>query len=106
MAAAYQQLDALLRDPNTLIFPTFGIGQGGPSSLLQSFWLNQAFDRYINEGADLETELADAQVITQSYMECAANITVDTSDAQAARGDLFQSMLNCATSADPEFSLQ
>jgi ABC-type glycerol-3-phosphate transport system substrate-binding protein len=106
MTAAYQQLDALLRDPNTLIFPTFSLGRGGPTSFAQTIWLNRAMDSYVQEGADLETALADAQMITQAYMECAATITVDTSDAVQARGEQFQQMMNCVTSVDPEFSMQ
>ncbi|MCC7208885.1 MAG: extracellular solute-binding protein [Anaerolineae bacterium] len=106
MTAAYQQLDALLRDPNTLIFPTFSLGRGGTTSLASSIWLNQAMDSYIEDEANLETALADAQMTTQAYMDCVAAINVDTTDAMQARGEQFEQMMNCMTTVDPDLTMQ
>ena len=106
MAAMYQQLDALLRAPNTIVFPTFTDGRGGgPLSFMQTYWLQRAFDNYIVNGADLDTELADAELITTAYMECAANIVVDTSaTTRRPRRALRRQIAQCATSVDPTFS--
>jgi len=107
IVAVYQQLDALLRSPNTIVYPTFTQGRGGGGlTMMQSYWLRRAFDRYVSEGADLETELADAETLTLAYQECVQSITVDTSaDAQGQLGEQFQQMGQCATTVDPTFSL-
>ncbi len=105
MTAIYQQLDALLRAPNTIIFPTFTAGRGGgPLSFMQTYWLQRAFDNTIVNDADLDTHLADAQQITTAYMECAANIVVDTSATTGDPGARFEEIAQCATSVDPTFS--
>jgi ABC-type glycerol-3-phosphate transport system substrate-binding protein len=107
ITAIYQELDTLLRSPNTIVFPTFTEGRGGGAlSFLQTYWLQKAFDNYVNNNADLDTELTDAQQITTAYLECAANIVVDTSAATGNNpgGGRFQALGQCATTADPTFS--
>ncbi|NLX11097.1 MAG: extracellular solute-binding protein [Chloroflexi bacterium] len=105
VAALYQQLDALLRAPNTIVFPTFGIGRGGGGmSMMLSNWLRQAMDSYVTEGADLETALAEAEALTLAYLECVAQITLDTStDAVMPGGEQFRQMAECAALVDPSF---
>ncbi len=106
VVAVYQQIDALLRSSNTIVFPTFTTGRGGGGlSMMLSYWLRQAFDQYVEEDADLDTALADAQAITLAYVECVNAITVDTStDAPEQMGAQFQAIANCAASVDPTFS--
>jgi len=103
----YQQIDALLRSPNTIVFPTFTAGRGGgPLTMMQSYWLRRAFDRYVSEGADLETELADAQTLVLAYQECVQSINLDPSAGAQEQGpQLFELISQCATSVDPTFSL-
>ncbi len=106
IAAAYQQLDALMRAPNTIVFPMqSGAGGAGALNFIQEYWLRRAFDNYVNNGADLDVELADAQQYTQAYMECAAGITLDTTATDF--GDQFRAsaeqIRTCATSVDPTF---
>ncbi len=105
VVAAYQQLDALLRAPNTIVFPTFGAGRGGGElTMVVSYWLRRAFDRYVLEGADLETELAEAEQLTLAYLECAQGIAVDQeADTPEQRFQQFEALRQCATSVDPEF---
>jgi hypothetical protein len=107
IAAVYQQLDTLLRAPNTIIFPTFSAGRGGATSFLTSYWLNRVFDSYINDGADLDTELADAELITRTYMDCTAQIVVETTsdDPFEQQRQMAEQVLACAAAADPEFSM-
>jgi ABC-type glycerol-3-phosphate transport system substrate-binding protein len=108
IAAIYQQLDALLRAPNTIVFPTFTTGRGGgPLSFLQTYWLQRAFDNYVTNGADLDTALADAETITKAYQQCVANIDTSTasSSTPGGNGGLFQQLSQCATTVDPTFTL-
>jgi len=107
IVAVYQQLDALLRAPNTIVFPTFTTGRGGGGlTMMQSYWLRGAMDAYVQEGADLETELAEAEALTLAYMECVQGIAVDTSAAAPDQfGEQFRMMGECATMVDPSFSL-
>ena len=109
LAAVYQQLDTLMRSPNTLVFPTFtnGGGAGGALRFIQSYWLNRAFDRYVLEDADLDYELSEAQTLTLAYQECAKSVVVDTTsgDVQEQQRALAEQTLACVTSVDPTFSL-
>ncbi|NDJ78041.1 MAG: extracellular solute-binding protein [Chloroflexi bacterium] len=109
IVAVYQQLDMLLRDPNTIVFPTFTGGGGGRGALsfVESYWLNRAMDRYVLEDADLEYELAEAEMLTLAYQECAASIVIDETDGgQGGRQmQAFQQIQQCATSVDPTFNL-
>ncbi len=108
VVAVYQQLDAVLRNPNTIVFPTF-TGGGGRAALtfIDNYWLNRAMDRYVLEDADLEFELAEAEMITKAYQECAVGIVIDeTADGQGGgQRQVFEQIQQCATSVDPEFSL-
>jgi hypothetical protein len=89
IVAVYQQLDTLLRASNTIVFPTFTTGRGGGGlSMMQSYWLRRAFDRYVQEGADLENELADAQALALAYQDCAQDRGTYP-DAQQQQGEMF-----------------
>ncbi len=105
VTSVYRQLDALLRSPNTIVFPTFTQGSGSITSLMVSYWLLAAFDSYMTDGADLETALADAQMMTLAYQECIASIAVDTSDAPEAMIQRGQQIMGCAASVDPAFGM-
>ncbi len=105
VTSIYRQLDALLRSPNTIVFPTFTQGRGSITSQMASYWLLAAFDSYVVDGADLETALADAQMMTLAYQECVASIAVDTSDVPEAMMQLGEQIMGCATSVDPSFSM-
>lgn len=107
IVAVYQQLDTLLRNPNTIVFPTYSAGRGrSATNFIEGYWLNRAMDRYVLEDADLEYELAEAEMLTLAYQDCAASIVVD--DTGAGQGEnfgLFQQIQQCATSVDPDFTL-
>lgn len=106
VAALYTQLDTLLKNPNTIIFPSFGAGRGNITSFVEEYWLGKAFDNYVLNGKDLQTELQNAQTMTQAYEECAKNITTDTTlTAQQQRQQLIQQISQCATSVDPTFTI-
>ncbi|HEX2906080.1 MAG TPA: hypothetical protein VHO69_04425, partial [Phototrophicaceae bacterium] len=95
----YRQLDGLLSQPNTINIPTSGIGD-----FLQSYWLNRAFDRYILEDADLETELAQAEQYTRDYQACIAAIPpFDPAADDIKAQEYFEQANACAKQVDPSF---
>lgn len=103
--AFYQQMDALLAQPNTIIFPTQTAG--GPGAFIESYWLNRAFDRYVLEDADLDTELAEAQTFTTEYRTCAETlepIEFGGGAGNANAGNIqerIQEIQQCMLQADP-----
>ncbi|MBI5960546.1 MAG: extracellular solute-binding protein [Chloroflexi bacterium] len=108
ITGAYQQLDALLRDPNTIVFPTLtGGGGANITNFIQEYWLRRAFDNYVINGADLEYELTEAETFTRAYMECSAGIVVDTTviDNFERQREVATQIMTCAQAADPDFGL-
>lgn len=107
IVAVYQQLDAILRNPNTIVFPTFTQGGGRAAlSFVENYWLNRAMDRYVLEDADLALELAEAEMLTLAYQECVAGITINAEPGQGGmQREVFMQMQQCATAVDPDFSL-
>jgi len=101
--AIYNEFDRLMASPNTINFQTPFAGDMNPGNFIVEFWLNRAFDRYVLEDADLETELSDAQNYVTAYQQCAANIP----PRDAATQDRFaymQQFMECAGSVDPTVS--
>lgn len=99
--ALYHELADILAEPNTIPIPTgFANSVEGTGDTLLILWLARAFDRYVLEDADLEVELEDAQLYSQSYRECAALIPpfdpeVDQSIAY------FGKFFDCVDQVDP-----
>jgi ABC-type glycerol-3-phosphate transport system substrate-binding protein len=97
--ALYNQIDALLGQPNVIALPS-GFG-GSPADMWVQSWLNRAFDRYVQDDANLEDELAQAEMFAKDYQQCAAAIpALDPTSEQNPR-DYFQQFMECATDVDP-----
>ncbi len=96
----YNQFAALLSQGNAINFPA-GFG-GGPINNMVTRWLNRAFDRYVNEDADLDAELLEAQTFTQEFMACTSGLPpIDNAASQADRREAFQAYNECASAVDP-----
>jgi ABC-type glycerol-3-phosphate transport system substrate-binding protein len=67
--AAYQQIADMLNDPSVL-----SVNTGDPFVVT---WLSRAFDAYVEEDADLLTELELAEQYTRDYLAC--TVELDTS---------------------------
>ncbi|GAB4510848.1 MAG: hypothetical protein OHK0046_08130 [Anaerolineae bacterium] len=87
-AALYETFVTLLDDPNTVRFPMPYSDAKGFEALTMELWLHRAYDRYVLENADLESELALAQEYADAFMACAAGVD--------PAGDL-----ECAVQVDP-----
>lgn len=104
--AVFNEIDALLQDPATLVLPSQFTGGGSIGGYLLPVWLNRALDAYVLEDADLETELKDAELIATAYLDCISSIQeIPMSDLgempteeQIAYGRQF---VDCAISVDP-----
>jgi ABC-type glycerol-3-phosphate transport system substrate-binding protein len=102
--AVYAQVDAIMQNPNTIVFPSIIGGGRGATSFLTEYWLKQAYDNYVLDGADLETELMEAEVTTQAYLDCVATLP-PTDPSQGNGFGAFQGLQECAQRVDPEFNL-
>jgi ABC-type glycerol-3-phosphate transport system substrate-binding protein len=103
-AAIYNKFDALMSDPNTLNFQSPFAGGADPGDFLLELWLNRAFDSYVLEDADLDTELTESQTYATAYLECVANIPPFDAAVQD-RPAYMQQFFGCASSADPEIGM-
>jgi ABC-type glycerol-3-phosphate transport system substrate-binding protein len=96
----YLEVDRLMARPNTILIPTiFSGGITAAGDFLTTNWLNQAFDRYVLEDADLETELSEAQIMAVGFQECMQNVP----PFDPAATDLlvyFQEVGECAVQVD------
>lgn len=100
--ALYNQIDSLLSQSNVIALPS-GLGGSPEDSLVQN-WLNRAFDRYVNEDANLEDELAQAEMFARDFQQCAAAIPpLDPASEQDPRA-YFQQYMDCVTQVDPSMA--
>lgn len=101
-AAFYSRFDALINNPNTIVFPSQFSGRSSlAGSFIINYWLNKVFDDYVLRDGDLVTGLQDAQAKAEAYQECAANIPPydpGTTDARTYTEQVQQ----CAVSIDPD----
>jgi ABC-type glycerol-3-phosphate transport system substrate-binding protein len=67
----FQRFADLMEAPNRVFIAPFGSGTGA------KMFIERAFDRYVLEDADLQTELTLAIDLTNQYRECAPTPNVD-----------------------------
>ncbi|MEZ4668681.1 MAG: extracellular solute-binding protein [Anaerolineae bacterium] len=95
----YNRFDQLMTDPNTINFQSPFGGGTNPTNFIVEFWLYRAFDNYVLNGADLDTELSTAQSNAVAYQECAASIPARSPDQN--NREYSQQFLDCAAKIDP-----
>lgn len=96
LTALYAQLDDLLKDPNTVTFPS-GFAGGGIARQALEYWLMKAFDSYVLDGADLTAALTEAQTSAKAFQEC---IAANPPGAENTPEN-FDAFRTCAEKADP-----
>lgn len=110
LIAVFDEIDTLLQDPSTIVIPSqFSGGGFFEGAYFLSVWLNRALDAYVLEDADLEAELADAELLATTYMGCIdsieripqGDILEMDSEAQTA---YFEQFTECAISVDPSLA--
>jgi hypothetical protein len=104
LVALYNEFDALLSDPNTVIFPSQFAGGASPTGFILQYWLYKAFDAYVLDDKDLETELATAEQYGKDFQACAASLPpLDLTNEETAR-DYIKAYGECASKVDPSLA--
>jgi ABC-type glycerol-3-phosphate transport system substrate-binding protein len=104
LMAFYNEYASLLQAPNTVVFPSLSPNLNSIGSLVVPQWLYRAFDRYVLEDADLEAELAEAELLAKSYQECEANIPPYDPAMGDDAGGYVNQLIDCAVLIDPSFA--
>jgi ABC-type glycerol-3-phosphate transport system substrate-binding protein len=104
LTALYQGFSQTFQDPNAIAFPgQFGSG-GGFNSYVEPMWLNKAFDNYVLEDGDLESDLAEAQTMAMAYRDCASVIPDPDPDKLTTPEEsmaFYRQYTDCAVKIDP-----
>lgn len=103
VAQMFRDFAATFDDPNLVMMQDPNSFSGTFGTYIESIWLNQAFDAYVLDDADLETSLVDAQRYIEEYRACIpedetpdlANMT--TEEIQS----FYEQFTECAVSIDP-----
>ncbi len=105
LSATYRDVSTVLDDPNTIGAPSLIGGFTNIASIAVQHWLFQAWDNYVLNGKDLNTELQDSQKFADGFLQCAAGIPA-FDPAQGKYSDYQQKFLTCATTVDPALKTQ
>lgn len=100
----YNDIGLIMDDPNTVSIPAgFDSGIESTGDQLLILWLIQAFDGYVLEDADLEAELEEAQLFSDNYRGCAAEIPPYDPAIDQVFGYVGE-FFNCAIQVDPSMA--
>ncbi len=106
-AAYYAGMDTLLQQPDIVFFPTvFQLNLNYEQVIgdyMAPLWLYRVFDNYVLENGDLEAELENAQLMTQNFMSCTAEIPPFNPALQTAN-EHVEYFTDCAVQVDPEMA--
>lgn len=95
----YNQYAAQLQQPGAVVYPSMD-ANSIESSLLM-IWVGRAFDRYVLEDADLETELNEAQLLSTTYLECTVNIPAFDPARFTSANEYVGEFAECSVAVDP-----
>ncbi len=108
IVALYQEFDRLLQEPGVVLFPgQFGFGGSSFMGFYLQIFMNQAFDSYVLEDADLEAALTLAQQQMDEYAACASSIEIVENSVIANMTEdearvYFRQFAQCAIDIQPE----
>jgi ABC-type glycerol-3-phosphate transport system substrate-binding protein len=109
VTALYQGFADTFQKPNTITFPGQFGGSGNFSTYVEPLWLNEAFDNYVLNNGDLDTDLAEAETNANAYRECASTIpeldpqSLTTPEESKA---YYKQYVDCAVKIDPTMKSQ
>ncbi|MEO8608514.1 MAG: extracellular solute-binding protein [Chloroflexota bacterium] len=104
VTALYQGFAKTFQDPNAVAFPGQFGGSGGFNSYVEPVWLNKAFDNYVLEDGNLESDLAEAQTMAMAYRDCASVIPDPDPDQLTTPEEsmaYYRQYTDCAIKIDP-----
>jgi hypothetical protein len=96
LTALYNQIDALLKDPNTISLPS-GFAGSSAARMVVEYWLYDAFDNYVLRDGDLESSLKDAETYAKGFQECMAK----AAPSEPGQPDQPDAAKRCAETVDP-----
>ena len=100
----YNDIAVIMDSPNTISIPAgFDSGIESTGDQLLILWLIQAFDGYVLEDEDLETELEEAQLFSDNYRGCAAEIPPYDPAIDQVFGYVGE-FFDCAIQVDPSMA--
>lgn len=105
--SAYNLIANLLASPNTIAFPSLFSGASSPGNFIMQIWLYRAFDNYVLEDGDLQAKLEEAQIFSEAYQGCIANIppyNLPPNASQSEQINYFRQFTDCAVDIDPSLN--
>ncbi len=100
LSAFYREFDARLSDPSAIIIPVNRFDP--PEGLFPRYWLERAFDHYVLENADLESELKNAEELAKAFQVCVANVVAAE---PLTSQSIYQVMRDCAHKVDTSLNV-
>jgi ABC-type glycerol-3-phosphate transport system substrate-binding protein len=101
VTAMYLAIDTLLKDPNTVAFPSIFSGGSNPTTFIYQYWLFKAFDEYVIRDGDLDSALKDAEDKSKAMQACTQTIPpFDRSSTDSVK-QYIKDFGKCATKVDP-----
>ncbi|MGB7338067.1 MAG: extracellular solute-binding protein [Phototrophicaceae bacterium] len=97
----YLSIAEQLSSPNAVVVPSGFDTIATPINIPLHIWLNRAFDNYVLNDANLEQELAQAQVFAEEYLGCAAGVSQDQFQSIAQLAAIYT---QCALDVDNSLS--
>lgn len=106
VASLFTLVNEQLNSQNVIVVPNSMFGARSYLDYVESMWVNQAFDNYVLEDADLETELAEADRKINELRTCGADFPELTpsqvqSMTQEEITEHYDQLTNCIISVDP-----
>lgn len=104
MYALYSTLADDMDNPDAVSFQIFS---GSPGAFIYQYWMYAAFDAYVLEDANLDEELAEAQILIDGYTGCInqnGEIDPNTLETDEELQAYYQQYTDCAIQIDPSLS--
>jgi ABC-type glycerol-3-phosphate transport system substrate-binding protein len=99
--ALYNQIDTLLKDKNTITFPSMFQGGQSQAGFLIEHWVFEVFDNYVQKGANLESGLTQAEQYIKGFQECIAQLPALDATNSTSAAENMKAYLDCGVKVDP-----
>lgn len=96
----YKEYVEVLQSENAIYFPPISDFPINLSTFIEGIWLNQVFDAYVIDGADLTSEMNDLRNDIEVFRSCVANIDVESQYSQGYR----DAVIDCGVGVSPELA--
>lgn len=107
LTSLYTAFERTLDAPDVVTFPVLH-NFSTLNNLIIEYWLYRAFSRYVQENADLETELATAQMLGMDYRACLGDLPpldISTFMQEGFSTGYGKKLIDCGVQIDPELAM-